>query len=77
VFEVADEGIGIPEEDRANMFKTFFRGSNVGRIAGTGLGLAIVKRAAQRHGGAIACESTLGGGSRFIVRIPLAPEPAA
>lgn len=77
VFEVADEGIGIPEEDRANMFKTFFRGSNVGRIAGTGLGLAIVKRAAQRHGGAIACESTLGGGSRFIVRIPLAPEPVA
>ncbi|MDT3736377.1 MAG: PAS domain-containing sensor histidine kinase [Denitratisoma sp.] len=77
VFEVADEGIGIPEEDRANLFKTFFRGSNVGRIAGTGLGLAIVKRAVQRHGGAIACESVLGGGSRFIVRIPLVPGPAA
>lgn len=76
-FEVADEGIGIPDDDKANLFKTFYRGSNVGRISGTGLGLAIVKRAIERHGGTFACESTLGRGSRFSVRIPRTPLPGA
>lgn len=68
--EVADEGIGIPEADQPNLFKTFFRGSNVGRIPGTGLGLAIVKRAVQRHGGSIACHSAPGAGARFTVHVP-------
>lgn len=76
-FEVVDEGIGISEEDKANLFKTFYRGSNVGRISGTGLGLAIVKRAVQRHGGTFACESKLGRGSRFTVCIPRTPLPGA
>jgi len=41
---VADEGIGVPEAERARIFEPFVRGSNVGQIGGTGLGLNIVRR---------------------------------
>ena len=41
---VADEGIGIPEEDMKHLFSSFFRARNVTNIQGTGLGLHIVKR---------------------------------
>lgn len=74
VFEVLDQGIGIPEEDRAQLFTTFTRGRNVANISGTGLGLAIVKRLVDLHGGSIVVESQVQRGSRFTVRIPLARE---
>ncbi|HEX8310105.1 MAG TPA: HAMP domain-containing sensor histidine kinase, partial [Chthoniobacteraceae bacterium] len=70
-FEVRDEGIGIPEEDRARLFQTFQRGTNVGRVAGTGLGLVIVKRCCELHGGEIEVTSSLGKGSAFTVKLPL------
>ncbi len=71
LFEVADQGIGIPAEEIGHLFASFHRASNVGAIQGTGLGLAIVKNAAEMHGGTIAVESTLGQGTRFTVRLPL------
>lgn len=71
VFEVADQGIGIPAEDLPQLFGDFHRGSNVDAIPGTGLGLAIVKRAVETHGGDIEVRSTLGRGTTFSVRIPL------
>lgn len=71
-FEVADRGIGIPEEDQARLFETFHRARNVGNIAGTGLGLAIVKKSVDLHGGRIRFESAPGRGTRFHVTIPLA-----
>jgi signal transduction histidine kinase len=42
IFQITDSGIGIPEEDKKQLFKSFSRASNVGTIQGTGLGLAIV-----------------------------------
>ena len=51
VFEVSDQGIGIPAEEIDHLFESFHRASNVGAIAGTGLGLAIVKQAVDfEHG---------------------------
>jgi len=44
VFKIIDRGIGIPSKDKENLFKPFYRGSNVDNIQGTGLGLAIVGR---------------------------------
>ena len=70
-FEVADRGVGIPEEDRADLFNTFHRARNVNNIQGTGLGLAIVKKCVDLHGGEISYTSELGRGTRFLVRIPL------
>jgi PAS domain S-box-containing protein len=71
-FHVADQGIGMPEEDVARLFETFYRASNVGTISGTGLGLSIVRRAVKLHGGTIKVDSVLGTGTRFIVNLPRA-----
>jgi PAS domain S-box-containing protein len=74
VFEVTDQGMGIPPEDQPNLFNTFHRARNVNNIQGTGLGLAIVKQCADLHGGLITYTSVLGQGTRFTVKIPLAGE---
>lgn len=71
VLSVKDTGIGIPEEARETLFESFVRGSNVGGISGTGLGLAIVKRFVDVYQGKIECESEVGVGTTFIVRLPI------
>lgn len=70
VFEVADQGIGIPAAEIPHLFESFHRASNVGDIQGTGLGLAIVKSSVELHGGRIAVDSALGAGTRFTVHLP-------
>jgi signal transduction histidine kinase len=67
IFQVRDEGIGIPIADQAQLFNSFYRASNVGTISGTGLGLAIVKKFVDLHGGQIAVESQVGVGTTFTV----------
>jgi PAS domain S-box-containing protein len=69
VFEVSDQGIGIPAEEIAHLFESFHRASNVGAIQGTGLGLAIVKNAVETHGGTIDVKSVVGEGTTFTVRL--------
>ncbi len=76
VITLADQGIGIPEQDQASLFKSFYRASNVGPIVGTGLGLSIVKEAVDCHRGSIELASEVGRGSRFTVRLPLVKCPA-
>lgn len=71
IFKVRDCGIGIPVEERSQLFEAFWRSSNVGKIPGTGLGLSIVKQCVDLHGGAIAVESALGVGTTFTVELPL------
>jgi PAS domain S-box-containing protein len=71
VFEVSDQGIGIPEGDLPHLFAPFHRARNAGGIQGTGLGLSIVKSAVERHGGSIGVVSRVGRGSCFTVRLPL------
>jgi signal transduction histidine kinase len=71
---VSDQGIGIPPAERATLFEPFARGAAARRIAeGTGLGLSIAATIVARHGGTIACESEVGVGSTFTVRLPLTP----
>jgi signal transduction histidine kinase len=71
VFEVSDQGIGIPHDEIEDLFESFHRASNVGDIQGTGLGLAIVKQAVDLHGGTVEVQSTVGHGTRFTVRLGL------
>jgi signal transduction histidine kinase len=71
-FEVSDTGIGIPKEELDQVFKEFFRASNV-KTKGSGLGLSIVKGIIEAHGGDIRAESPCpetGKGSRFTFTIP-------
>lgn len=73
IFEVEDEGPGIPPEDLPHIFKDFFRASNIGETTGMGLGLAIAKKIIDAHNGQILVEnlSDQGGtGTRFTVVIP-------
>lgn len=68
---VKDYGIGIPKEDKKNIFGSFYRGSNVTNIKGTGLGLNIVKELTKKLNGEVWFESTLGKGSEFHVSFPV------
>lgn len=70
MFEVADEGIGIPQAELDELFSPFYRASNVGDAPGTGMGLAIVKKSARLIGATVEVESACGEGSRFRVRLP-------
>ena len=71
--EVADSGIGIPEEAVEHVFERFYRvdKSHSREIGGTGLGLSIARSAVVMHRGAIRVYSQAGAGTTFTVRIPL------
>jgi PAS domain S-box-containing protein len=70
--EIADRGIGIPDEDKPNIFETFHRARTAAGYAGTGLGLAICRRIVERHGGTIGVADNPGGGTCFHFTLPLA-----
>jgi signal transduction histidine kinase len=73
VFQVIDQGIGIPESEMGHLYENFHRAGNVGAIPGTGLGLSIVKKSVEAHGGTIAVRSVTGDdaehGTCFTVRL--------
>ena len=75
---VADQGIGIPENDLPRIFERFYRAdkSRSSEHSGTGLGLSIVKHIAQLHGGSVEAESELGKGTTISVVIPVKHEAA-
>ncbi|MEX3527109.1 MAG: sensor histidine kinase N-terminal domain-containing protein [Burkholderia sp.] len=76
---VEDNGSGVPAGQQPGLFKRFFRGdaqSGNGVETGAGLGLAIVHDIIAMHDGAVSYADAPEGGSRFIVRIPLAAKPA-
>jgi PAS domain S-box-containing protein len=70
---VADNGVGIPEEEAQFIFERFYRVDKVRTresIGGSGLGLAICKSIAEAHGGYIDVQSKLNIGSQFTVHLP-------
>lgn len=70
VITLKDEGIGIPTDDQEDLFKSFYRASNVGNTDGSGLGLAIVKDIIDLHQGTIRVESVVGSGTTFHIELP-------
>jgi signal transduction histidine kinase len=71
LIEIADTGIGMDPEHVARIFDPFFSRRADG-VAGTGLGLTIVKNFVERMAGDIRVESAPDGGTRFLIRLPLA-----
>ena len=75
--EVDDNGPGVPDEFRAQVFERFARGRHAGERGdetGSGLGLALVARHVRLHSGAVWVEDRPGGGARFVVELPAAAE---
>ncbi len=73
---VNDTGSGIPEEIRSRIFDPFFTTKEVGE--GSGQGLAIAHNViVEKHGGTITCETEVGKGTTFIIRLPCDSAPVS
>jgi PAS domain S-box-containing protein len=73
--EIEDQGIGIPQDDHANIFDRFYRAKNAANIQGTGLGLNIVKKYIELMNGSVDFQSKFGEGTTFIIKIPFETLP--
>jgi two-component system sensor histidine kinase MprB len=77
---VADEGPGIPPQERELVFERFYRSESARALPGSGLGLAIVKHVVVKHGGALRIDASLPGGNppgaAIHVMLPGRPMPA-
>jgi len=75
--EVADEGAGIPPDERERIFAPYYRMTRDagGAVGGTGIGLAVVRRLVKEHGGrvhVVNANGNGGSGARFVVALPIA-----
>ena len=70
MIEIRDNGIGIAAEYLSEVFKPLIRLHSAKEYPGTGLGLTLARKAVIAQKGEIWCESTLGRGSAFYIRLP-------
>jgi signal transduction histidine kinase len=71
IIEVADRGLGVDPGERRAIFEKFYRSNRSEHIPGAGLGLYLVGRIVDLHHGRIEVAERPGGGSRFIVSLPV------
>jgi signal transduction histidine kinase len=76
VINVADQGLGIPDDEMDKLFTRFFRARTSTGIAGTGVGLNVVKEFCEMHGGKVTVTSQEGRGTTFRVTLPAAATQA-
>ena len=76
IWEVTDNGVGIPEEDQKHVFERFYRVDKARsrETGGTGLGLSIVRQLVHLHDGTVSVSSTPGQGTTFTVHLPARKE---
>jgi len=72
---VRDHGLGIPPERRDRIFERYYQAHAAGHRSGLGLGLHICRQIVELHGGDIRAEFPPGGGTRFVVRLPVNADP--
>ncbi len=73
IFEVSDNGVGIPESIQPHVFDRFYRGQQkaVAHVTGSGLGLSLVKTIVDNHQGRVWLDSQENAGSTFYVSVPV------
>lgn len=73
---VHDRGVGMSDDDRRHVFERFRRGCDpiTRQVKGSGLGLSLVHDIVRAHGGQVECESRLGQGTTFRIRLAAAPD---
>ncbi len=73
IIDISDSGPGVPEEERAKIFRPFFQGQTAqkGRVKGTGLGLAIANEYMANHHGTIEVLPDAGNGAHFRLSLPI------
>jgi signal transduction histidine kinase len=71
LIKVADQGMGISQEDQDRIFAKFERAVSMNQVSGLGLGLFICKQILEDHGGSIVVESSTGKGATFTMILPL------
>jgi signal transduction histidine kinase len=72
--EVADQGPGVPPDERERVFAPYYRMRQHagGAVGGTGIGLSVVRRLVEQHGGEVHASGVDGGaGARFVVTLPV------
>jgi len=74
---IADQGPGIPSEDRERVFDAFYRGDAMNGRSGSGLGLAIARAIVLAHGGRIWIEGSPSGGTAVVFQLPMTDEEPA
>jgi signal transduction histidine kinase len=76
--KVLDRGSGVPQGNEEKIFEKFYRAhdSLSSGIQGSGLGLTIARQIARAHGGEVTYEPRAGGGSGFVLRVPISEERA-
>ncbi|MBE9201681.1 MULTISPECIES: response regulator [unclassified Nodularia (in: cyanobacteria)] len=73
---IADNGPGMSEAVKSRLFNSFFTTKSMGK--GTGLGLSISHQIiVEKHGGSLCCQSTLGEGTEFVIKIPIQQKSSA
>ncbi len=73
---VKDRGPGLGEEELQTVFEAFSRGAHAQGVRGVGLGLAVCRAIAQAHGATLIARRRSGGGSSFVLSLPVAESPA-
>lgn len=73
LIKVMDNGIGIPDDEKAKLFQKFQRAQNARNMYtdGTGIGLFVIKEIVEGHRGKVWFESELGKGTTFFVSLPI------
>jgi signal transduction histidine kinase len=79
ILTVADDGPGIPADDRQRVFAAFYRtrSAATSQVSGLGLGLYICHELIAAHGGTIAVGASPSGGAAFTIRVPLTVQSLA
>jgi two-component system, OmpR family, sensor histidine kinase KdpD len=75
VIRVIDRGLGVPDSQKADMFRAFQRLGDAPAGHGVGLGLAVARGFVEANGGTLEAEDTPGGGLTMVLRVPLQPAP--
>jgi two-component system sensor histidine kinase KdpD len=70
LFEILDQGFGIPDKERARIFEKFYRVQGPRKIPGTGLGLSICKGIVEAHGGMMWAEKNSPEGTKVVITLP-------